>query len=237
MALRKKQRPQKNKPDYFMFAMPLSLNIGMDYIALKLMFCNEPYLTAQPIIVKCIEIAEKAMKLFQILHEQSQTPLSDASSEYGHNIEKLRTYCTQKCENFNDDRIVKFCQNLNDKPGQMFQFLRYGAHPTIDGFATNIEECVIVAEKIYLLSLMNLPANYLEMFNSSAAIFHVLLDTKFEASKDRESVIKAIKHNNALFDTYNEMIQQYLKPEMIGDKINSFENGVVQNFDINHNMQ
>jgi hypothetical protein len=237
MTLRKKQKPQAHEPNYFMFAMPLSLNLGMDYIAMKLMFYDEPYLTATPIIVKCIEISEKAMKLFQILHEQSETPLSDARTKYSHNIEKLREYCSTKCEEFNDEKIKKLCQNLNDKPGQMFQFLRYGSHPTIDGFATNIKECVLVAEKIYLLSLMNLPANYLEMFNFSSVIFHVLFDTKFNSSKSRDHVLDAIKYNNELFDDYEESIKQYLKLEMMGDKIISFEDGKDQNFDINHSMQ
>jgi hypothetical protein len=237
MALRKKQKPQKHEPNYFMFAIPLSLNLRMDYIAMKLMFYDEPYLTAQSIIVKCIEIAEKAMKLFQILHEQSEKPLSDASTVYAHNIEKLRDYCTTKCEEFNDEKIKIFCQNLNDKPGQMFQFLRYGSHPNIDGFATNIKECVLVAEKIYLLSLMNLPANYLEMFNFNTEIFHVLFDTKFNSSKSRDHVLDAIKYNNELFEDYEKSIKKYLKLEMLGDKINSFEEGKEQNFDIKYNMQ
>ena len=119
----------------------------------------------------------------------------------------------------------------------MFQFLRYGAHPTIDGFAANIKECVLVAEKIYLLSLMNLPANYLEMFNSNTEIFHVLFETKFNSSKNRDHILEAIRHNNELFDKYEEFINQYLKPEMMGEKINSFQEGKDQNFDINHNLE
>lgn len=236
MALKRKQAPNKLEPDWFSFSVQLNIHLGMDYMSMKLMLDREPLLTGVSILVKTIEVAEKALKLFAVLHSKTPTPLSDSRKDFGHNVEKVRSECANYNSLFDGDEIKEYCKFLNDKGGALYQKLRYGSQDNTIGFQADITECVKAAEKIYFITMMNIPDSHLEIFCTGSPLFSTVWDTKFDLSKNREEMVDAIKLDNEYFDKYCDLTVKYVKEEFMGEKINSFDSEIPNDLTINNNM-
>ena len=82
-----------------------------DYIAVRILYWLEPFTTGMTVVPKMLDVVEKALKLHLAVQTQTKTALSDARSEYGHNLEKLRAACAQYEKAFDHPEIQAFTKH------------------------------------------------------------------------------------------------------------------------------
>lgn len=204
MIFHKKNTSEKKDMDWFMFAMGLSRHLFSDYVALKLMFQMEALAFAQTNLVGMAEVTEKSFKLFLAMHEKLDNSLSHYSTEYGHNLEKLRTKAAEFHAVFNEDDIKQFTEPFGDKRGALYQHLRYGSEKTIEGFKTNLGTLMPIIEKIFFNCVLRLDEQDRKMVNNSSLLRFLIVNNDFHQSNNRDILIQAIKINNPFFSEYEE---------------------------------
>jgi hypothetical protein len=167
-----------------------------------------------------IEIAEKSLKLFISVHTKTERALSDSKTKYGHNIEKLRNECASIEPVFNDQDICEFTSDLNDKTGILYQFLRYNAQETTDGFSANLDLLVPIIDKLYFSAIMLLPEHDRRTLNFTSTLKNLLTDSMFDQSLNKDLLKQVVFHNNhyaaqyleycrTMDDEHKKMIEQF----------------------------
>ncbi len=204
MALQKKNTSEKKDKDWFMFAMGLSHHLFSDYVSLKLMFQMETLSFAQTNLVGMVEVVEKSFKLFLAMHEKVEKSLSHYSTEYGHNLEKLRGKASEFNTIFEDEDIKQFTKPFGDKRGSLYQHLRYGSEKTIKGFKTNLGVLMPIVEKIFFNCVLRLDEQDKKMVNNSSLLRFLIVNNKFHQSNNRNILIQAVMNNNPYFTEYAE---------------------------------
>lgn len=197
----KQKRSSPEQQDWFRFSSGLMHGLCSDYIALRLLLYVEPWTTAQTILVKMIEVAEKSLKLYIAVNDQS-TNASDRAKKSSHNIEQLRQLSATHDESFNDVGIRDFTRDLSDKSGELFQFLRYGSHDTTFGFSTDFSKLAPVVDKIFLYSLLKLPEPHRKMLVFCSALKQLITGSRFDQSRNRQLLLKALQNGNPCFDDF-----------------------------------
>jgi hypothetical protein len=200
--LQRKKASQKIEKDWFQFAAPLSLIVHSDYIALRLLYYLEPLTTAWPVLTKMIDVAEKSLKLYLTAQNKSVVALSDARSNYGHHIEKLRIESTNHNSAFGDEDIKEFSKDLNDKSGALYQYLRYGSQETTNGSNANLGQLMLVIDKIFFKSILLLPPDQKRVLTFVSPLKNLVTASKFDQSQNPTLLLKALKENNAYLDEY-----------------------------------
>lgn len=183
-----------------------------DYIAVRLLYYLEPLTTAPTILPKALDVAEKALKLHLAVQTKTSTALSDARTEYGHNVEKLRAACAKCHPIFDDPDICAFTRDLNDRHGKLYQFLRYGAQETTEGYAANLGLLVPVIDKIFCKSLLLLPEHDRRLLVFSSLVKCLITGSRFDQTHSRDLVISALRMRNAFYDELAEYCR-YLDEE------------------------
>jgi hypothetical protein len=204
MVLQKKNTSEKKDKGWFMFAMGLSHHLFSDYVSLKTMFQMETLSFAQSNLVGMAEVAEKSFKLYLAMNEKLDNSLSHYSTEYGHNLEKLRAKAAEFNDRFNDDDIKQFTKPFDDRRGALYQHLRYGSEKTIKGFSTNLGVLMPIVEKIFFNSVLRLEEQDKKMVNNSSLLRFLIVNNEFHQSNNRDVLIQAVKANNLYFTEYAE---------------------------------
>lgn len=204
MVLQKKNTSEKKDQNWFMFAMGLSHHLFSDYVSLKLMFQMETLAFAQTNLVGMVEVVEKSFKLFLAMHEKLDNSLSHYSSEYGHNIEKLRNKAAEFNSVFDEDDIKQFTKPFEDKRGALYQHLRYGSEKTIEGFKTNLGVLMPIVEKIFFSCVLRLGEQDKKMLNTSSLLRFLIVNNDFHQSNNRDILVQAVMANNPYFKEYEE---------------------------------
>ncbi len=203
--LSRKKTPQKTEKDWFMFSSMLYIHLCSDYIALKLLYYLEPFTTFSPILVKAVEVAEKSLKFFLAVHNQSDTALSDAAQNYGHNLEKMRVESAKYNEVYNRDSIKNFTKEFNDKKGELYQYLRYGSQKTTEGMSAKLDQIMPIIDIIFFSSIMLLPENMRDVYNFTSLLKNLLTGSQFDQSQNPDILLSALKHKNNLYiDLYTK---------------------------------
>ena len=204
MVLQKKNTSEKKDQNWFMFAMGLSHHLFSDYVSLKLMFQMETLAFAQTNLVGMVEVVEKSFKLFLAMHEKLDNSLSHYSSEYGHNLEKLRNKAAEFNSVFDEVDIKQFTKPFEDKRGALYQHLRYGSEKTIEGFKTNLGVLMPIVEKIFFSCVLRLGEQDKKMLNTSSLLRFLIVNNDFHQSNNRDILVKAVMANNPYFKEYKE---------------------------------
>lgn len=202
MVIHKTNTSEKKDKDWFLFAMGLRSHLFSDYVSLKLISQIEPTISIPTRFVMMIEVVEKAFKLYLALHEKLDNSLSHYSSNYGHNIEKLRAKAESFNEVFADKDVKQFTEPFNDKSGALYQHLRYGSQQTIEGFSTNLSLLMPIVEKIFYNCILRLDENMKRMVNNSSPLFSMITCSQLDQSYNRELMLKAVQLNNPYYDEY-----------------------------------
>lgn len=202
MVIHKTNTSEKKDKDWFLFAMGLRSRLFSDYVSLKLISQIEPTISIPTRFVMMIEVVEKAFKLYLALHEKLDNSLSHYSSNYGHNIEKLRAKAESFNEVFADKDVKQFTEPFNDKSGALYQHLRYGSQQTIEGFSTNLSLLMPIVEKIFYNCILRLDENMKRMVNNSSPLFSMITCSQLDQSYNRELMLKAVQLNNPYYDEY-----------------------------------
>jgi len=204
MVFQKKNTSEKKDKNWFMFAMGLSRHLFSDYVSLKLMFQMEALAFAQTNLVSMVEVAEKSFKLFLAMHEKLENSLSHYSTEYGHNLEKLRERAVKFNAVFDEDDIKQFTKPFGDKRGALYQHLRYGSEKTIEGYKTDLGVLMPIIEKIFFNCVLCLEKQDKEMVNNSSLLRFLIVNNDFHQSNNRDTLIQAVMINNPYFPMYEE---------------------------------
>ena len=204
MVIRKKNTSQKKDQNYFMFAMPLSLHLFSDYIALKLNYHLEPLTLAPTNLVSMVEVIEKSLKLFLAFYEKPENALSHYSENYGHNLEKLRRKAATFNHLFDSEEIKNITAPFDDRRGALYQNLRYGTEKTIEGFSTNLNNLIPIVETIFFTCIMSLEENYKKAVNSSSFLYMLINNNECDQSQNKELLLSAVKFNNPYYADYAE---------------------------------
>ncbi len=202
MVIKKKNTSERKEHNWFMFAMGLKHHVFADYISIKLAHLMEPLTFVPSTFARMVELVEKLLKLYLSFKEQREDALSHYSSIYGHNIEKLRTQAANYDEVFNEVDIRQFASAFDDKRGALFQHLRYGSQPTIDGFSTNINVLMPIVEKVFFSSTLKHQETDKKMINHNSAIYMLLTASQMDQSRNPKLLIRAIQMDNPYFEAY-----------------------------------
>jgi len=202
MVISKSNTSEKKDKDWFMFAMALQPRLFSDYVSLKLIAQVEPTILIPTRFVLMVEVAEKSLKLYLAMHERLENSLTYYSSEYGHNLEKLRDQAEKFNKVFADEDVKQFTKPFNDKSGALYQHLRYGSQQTIEGFSTNLGRLTPIVDKLFYSCIMLLDENSKKMVNNSSLLFIMITRSHLDQSFNREFVLNAVKLNNPYFDSY-----------------------------------
>jgi|GEM_PF-2116827 len=202
MVIKKKNTSIKKDKSWFMFATGLKTRLFADYISIKLDRLIEPQTLIPSIFPRMVELCEKSLKLYLALQEKKNNALSHYSSEYGHNIKKLRIQAGNYNPVFNEKEIKKLSAVFDDKSGTLFQHLRYGSQSTIDGFSTNIKTTMTIVEKIFFHSILDHPKEIKKMINHNSEIFMLLTKSQLSQSRKPNLLIQAIEMDNPFFNDY-----------------------------------
>lgn len=144
------------------------------------------------------------MKLYVSVRRRSSTALSDAGSEYGHDIEKLRKLSAYYDAVFDEEDLRKFTRDLNDRSGELYQCIRYGSQETTQGFSADIVRLMPVIDRIFFKSILLLPNGERRLLNFSSLLKLLVTSSHFDQSQNPKLVLAAIKENNPYFDEYVE---------------------------------
>jgi hypothetical protein len=204
MVLQKKNTSEKKDQNWFMFAMGLSHHLFSDYVSLKLMFQMETLAFAQTNLVGMVEVVEKSFKLFLAMHEKLDNSLSHYSSEYGHNLEKLRIKAAEFNSVFDEDDIKQFTKPFEDKRGALYQYLRYGSEKTTEGFKTNLGVLMPIVDKVFFSCVLRLGEKDKKMLNASSLLRFLIVNNGFHQSNNRDILVQAVMVNNPYFKEYEE---------------------------------
>lgn len=204
MVFHKKNTSEKKEQDWFMFTMGLSRHLFSDYVSLKLMFQMETLAFAQTNLVGMAEVTEKSFKLFLAIHEKRQDSLSHYSTEYGHNLEKLRKKAAEINSIFNEDDVKRFTQPFGDKRGALYQHLRYGSEKTIEGYKTNLGTLMPIIDKIFFNCILRLGEQDKKMVNYLSLLRSLIVNNKFHQSQNRDVLIQAVMSSNPYFTEYEK---------------------------------
>ncbi len=204
----RKQSAEKIEKDWFYFSAGLALTVVSDYIALRLLFRLEPYTTATVILTKALDVAEKSLKLFVSVSSKTLTALSSARSEYGHNIEKLRSAAAAYDAVFNEDEIKLFAQDLNDKSGKLYQLVRYGTEETSEGFEANFATLIPVIDRIFFQAIHNLPESERKLLFFVSPLKNLVQGSRFDQTLNRELVLEALRWHNREFAAFEALCNQ-----------------------------
>jgi hypothetical protein len=195
--MRARRSSQRKDREWFTFSASLLHHLCSDYISLRLLYGLEPLTVFSTTLVKTIEVAEKAMKLFIAVKTQATSALSTSLSTYGHNLEKLRGDCATHEPGFDDADIQWFTHDLNDKSGSLYQYLRYGSHSTIEGFSSDLRVLVPIVDKIFFTSILRLPPEIQRVLIFSCPLKHLVMHSQFDQSTNRTLVMNALTVNNS----------------------------------------
>jgi hypothetical protein len=206
--LERKPTAQKVEKNWFMFASGMMNSLASDYISMRILYCLEPLTTAPTTLLKMIEIAEKSLKLFISVHTKTEKALSDSKTKYGHNIEKLRNECASIEPVFADPDICEFTSDLNDKTGILYQYLRYNAQETTDGFSANLYYLIPIIDKLYFSAIMLLPENDRRTLNFTSTLKNLLTDSQFDQSQNKDLLKQVVFHDNQYAPIYLEYCRQ-----------------------------
>lgn len=190
----------KWEADWFFFSSGLMLSLCSDYIAVRLLLFLEPATTGLTILPKMLDVAEKAMKVHLSVQTETATALTDARTKYGHNVEKLRAACATYHQVFDDRDIRAFTKDLNDRGGQLYQQLRYGAQETTVGFEANLSALLPALDKIFCKSLLLLPEHHKGLLIFSSPLKQLIVGSRFDQTRSRDQVIAALRIRNAFYD-------------------------------------
>lgn len=224
MVFNKKNTSEKKDKDWFMFATGLSRHLFSDYISLKLIFQMETLAFAQTNLVGMVEVAEKSFKLFLAMHEKRENSLSHYSTEYGHNLKKLRGKAAEINSIFNDDDVKQFTKPFGDKRGALYQHLRYGSEKSIEGYETDLSLLIPIIDKIFFNCILRLDDQDKKMVNFLSLLQLLIVDNKFHQSNNRDTLLQAVMSNNPYFheyekyswqleDEHNNVIEEITKQE------------------------
>lgn len=197
----RQQAPQRIETDWFDFTMKLKIILVSDFLALRLLYKLEPITTSMAILVKLVEVAEKSLKFNIATLERRCDTLSLMTTDFGHNIDKLRATAASHNPVFNDPDVCAFTTQMNNKSGALFQILRYGSEKTTTGFAADIDELMPVVEKIFYNSLLRLPAADKKMANVHNLIYCLLFNT-YDQTRNREQLLEALRDGSDYFAEY-----------------------------------
>ncbi|MBU4304010.1 MAG: hypothetical protein KJ893_00065 [Candidatus Omnitrophica bacterium] len=202
MVIHKKNTSKKKDKNWFTFAMGLSHHLFSDYISLKFIYQSEPLTFAPTNFVGMVEVVEKSFKLFLAMQEKLGNSLSHYSSNYGHNIEKLRAQAEKFNKIFADEDVKQFTRVFDDKSGALYQHLRYGSQQTIEGFKTKLGQLIPIVDKIFYNCILRLEENDKKMINSSSLLYFMITKSQFDQSSNRELLLQAVQLNNSYYTEY-----------------------------------
>ncbi len=223
--LTRKKASQRIEKDWFEFSARLFVHLHSDYIALRLLYYLEPLTTGLSILVKMVDVAEKSLKLYLTVHSKSTMALSDATQNYGHDIEKMRIECAKRDKVFDDDDIKRFSKDLHDKHGEFYQFLRYGSQKTTQGMSANLSQIMPVIDKIFFKSILLLPENERLLLNSTSLLKNLLTHSSFDQSQNRNLLLSVLQKDNLYIQEYIEYCNLLDKERLKQlEKINDVQN-------------
>lgn len=207
---------QNTDQEWFTFTMGLSHHLFSDYVGMKLCYSLEPLSLASSNFVNMVEVVEKSLKVYLGFKLEKDDTLSYFSENFGHNLEKMRMQASTYNSIFNDSDIMGFTDSFNDKPGQLYQKLRYGAHKNISGFSTRLSNLLPVVEKIFYICITDHDENKKKMLFSSSLLFFLITSNNFAQANNSELLLSSIKYRNDYFEYYENYANK-LKAE--NDKI------------------
>ena len=202
--LTRKQLPQPQEKDWFMFSAGLMLHVSSDYIAMRLLHQLEPLTSAATICVLMLDVVEKSLKLHLAVQTQTPTALSDMATKYGHNVEALREACAGFTSVFDDADIRDFTKHLNDRDGKLYQQLRYGSQKTTEGFSTNLATLRPVVDKVFCESILQLPEHIRRPLFYSSPLKQLIVGSRFDQSQHPAELVEALRRDNAYFDLLSD---------------------------------
>ena len=138
------------------------------------------------------------------MNEKLDNSLSHYSSEYGHNLEKLRSKAAEFNSVFDEDDIKQFTKPFEDKRGALYQHLRYGSEKTIEGFKTNLGVLMPIVEKIFFSCVLRLGEQDKKMLNASSLLRFLIVNNDFHQSNNRDILVQAVMVNNPYFKEYEK---------------------------------
>lgn len=206
--LKRTETSQRVDRDWFFFASGLMHGLCSDYIAVRLLYMMEPLTTGMTILPKMLDVVEKSLKVHLFVHTQSETALTDAQSDYGHNIEKLRAACSKFNAEFDHQDIRALTRDLNDKRGQLYQYLRYGSQATTAGFEGNIGLLLPVVDRVFSESLLLLPDHHRRVLLFCSSLKSLMTRSRFDQSRNPEQLLQALAHNNPYFIQFQLLFRQ-----------------------------
>ncbi len=206
--LEKKELSSDQDTNWFFFAMSLSHHLFSDYIQLKICYHLEPLTLAPSNFVNMVEVIEKSLKLYLTIKEKREKALSFIADKYGHNLETMRKEATKYNQIFDSQDVQDATSSFNDKPGRLFQKLRYGSQKNIDGFKTRLSTVMPVVEKIFYTCIFDLDENDKAMLHHTSILFSLITGSHFDQTNYKEFIISLIKQRNPY---YTELERYYLE--------------------------
>ena len=206
--LTRKPAPQRQERDWFYFSAGLMHSLCSDYIAVRLLYTLEPLTTAMTILPKMLDVVEKALKLHLAVQTQTPTALTDARSEYGHNLEKLRAACAQFEPAFDHPDIQALTRDLNDKEGKLYQFLRYGSQETTTGSETNLAVLLPVVDRVFSNSLLLLPTEHRRLLLFCSSLKSLVTRSRFDQSRYPDQLIEILARDNPFFREFTALFER-----------------------------
>ena len=197
----RQQSPQRVETGWFDFSMKLKTILISDFLALRLLYQLEPITTGMTILVKMVEVVEKSLKFNVATLERRCDTLTLMTTDFGHNIEKLRDSAATHNSVFSDPDIRAFTAQLDNKSGALFQTLRYGSEKTTTGFAADIDDLMPVVEKVFYNSLLRMPDGDKKMANAYNLIYCLLFDV-YDQTDDRDRLLAALRDGSNYFGEY-----------------------------------
>lgn len=201
--LKRKQTPQRQDKDWFMFSASLMLHVCSDYIAVRTLYQLEPLTTAPTLLVLMLDVVEKSLKLHLAVQTKTQNALSEMSSTYGHNVESLRAACAKFSAVFDDPDVRAFTKDLNDRDGKLYQQLRYGSQQTTDGFSTALGDLLPVVDKIFVRSILLLPEDSRRLLFFASPLKSLLVRSNFDQTRNPRLIVDLLRAGN---DHYEDLL-------------------------------
>ena len=202
--LKRKQTPQRQDKDWFMFSASLMLHVCSDYIAVRTLYQLEPLTTAPTLLVLMLDVVEKSLKLHLAVQTKTQNALSEMSSTYGHNVESLRAACAKFSAVFDDPDVCAFTKDLNDRDGKLYQQLRYGSQQTTDGFSTALGDLLPVVDKVFVRSILLLPEDSRKLLFFVSPLKSLLVRSKFDQTRNPGLIVDLLRVGN---DHYEDLLR------------------------------
>lgn len=204
MVISKKTRAKQDE-NWFIFASCLNIHLFSDYLSLKFNHHFEKLTFAPTNVVKMVEVVEKSLKLYLAFQEKPEESLTYFSSEYGHNLEKLRNRAEAFNKLFSDDDIKRFTKPFDDKTGNLYQKLRYGSHAKVEGFKTNLNALMPIVDKIFYNCIFQLDENWKKMLIGNSTLFFLVTESNFAQSQNPDILLQAVKIDNPYYNEFSKL--------------------------------